>query len=82
MIDRDGPIHAWFGASWGAPINQIQPHIATPVDEACLLCNEPILPEDQGYVMPFDDDSEGWKLIAVHKRQHRSLGISPDGQEV
>lgn len=70
------PYHGWFGESWGAPINSIQPRFETPVDENCFFCREPILATDQGYVMPFDDETEGLKRVAVHKRcQHRALGL-------
>jgi hypothetical protein len=72
----DEPTHAWFGASWGAPINEIQPHTETPVDETCLFCNEPIRPDEQGYMMPFHDQAEGFTRVFVHKRcQHRALGV-------
>lgn len=67
----------WFGKSWGAPINEIQPHVETPVDEDCIFCHEPIVEDDQGYVMPYNDDSEGTKRVAAHKRcQHRALGVA------
>jgi hypothetical protein len=75
-MQRNEPTHAWFGASWGAPINEIQPHVETPVAEDCFFCHEPIAPNDQGYMMPFHDDGEGFKRVFAHKRcQHRSLGI-------
>lgn len=65
----------WFGESWGAPINLIQPHLATPEDEDCIFCHEPILASDQGYIMPFSD-VDGLKRVAAHKRcQHRALGL-------
>jgi len=32
----------WFGASWGAPLNEECPRQATPAGELCLRCEEPI----------------------------------------
>lgn len=75
-MGNDESTNFWFGASWGAPVNELTPHVDTPVDEDCLWCREPIKPDDQGYMMPFHDESEGFKWVYVHKRcQHRNLGI-------
>jgi hypothetical protein len=38
----------WFGKSWGAPCCEEDEHVATPVNEACTRCKEPIRPGDQG----------------------------------
>jgi hypothetical protein len=77
VVAKAEPYHGWFGTSWGAPINEVQPHVSTPVGEDCLFCHEPIREGDQGYVMPFNDESEGLMRVASHKRcQHRALGIS------
>lgn len=41
----------WFGASWGAPINEICEHQQTPVGEVCTWCLDPIEPWAAGVVM-------------------------------
>lgn len=65
----------WFGESWGAPINRVQQHLPTPENEDCAFCGEPIRPNDQGYIMPFED-VDGLKRLAAHRRCHHiALGL-------
>jgi len=53
----------WFGASWGAPVCEPHRHKPTPVGQACVQCNLPILEQDSGMLLPYDDESA---LIAYH----------------
>jgi hypothetical protein len=45
----------WFGESWDAPVCEIVDHVATPVGEKCLHCDEPIAEGDYGVVIPLVD---------------------------
>jgi hypothetical protein len=49
----EGFTNAWFGRSWGAPINNDLPQVPTPVGVSCLHCEEPIEGGDSGHVMPY-----------------------------
>lgn len=70
------PLHGWFGESWGAPINGINPQVPTPVDATCLFCHEPIAAHHQGYQMPYSHSDGRCYKVAAHKRcQHLSLGL-------
>lgn len=42
----------WFGASWGAPVNEDTEWAPTPIGEPCMNCDEPIDAEDQGVLIP------------------------------
>jgi hypothetical protein len=45
-------MNPWFGPDpWGA-VCVGAPHVATPVGAVCLWCDEPILPGDQGQLLP------------------------------
>jgi hypothetical protein len=45
-------MNVWFGTDWGAPVCQTTPHVAVPIGEPCVWCQEPIAPEDSGMGMP------------------------------
>lgn len=42
----------WFGASWGAPVNEAGTRVAAPVGEQCPPCDRPIQPDDRGVGVP------------------------------
>jgi hypothetical protein len=42
----------WFGYKPFAPICADTPRVATPVGQICAWCNEPILPDEDGFVLP------------------------------
>jgi hypothetical protein len=42
----------WFGRPGGAPYEEGSPHVATPVDELCAWCTEPIAADDDGLLIP------------------------------
>lgn len=48
----------WFGKPYGAPYEADTPHVATPVGEPCLWCNEAIEARDSGLVVHCYPDGE------------------------
>ena len=38
----------WFGRAWDWPSLRRTEHVATPVDQLCAHCGNPLLPDDQG----------------------------------
>lgn len=56
----------WFGKSWGAPCCAEDEHVATPVWERCSRCREPIMPDDQGMVMPLVAEFGSVERISTH----------------
>jgi hypothetical protein len=46
-----GPMMAWFGESWGAPVNADCPRVRPPVGRPCLFCADPIASGDAGVVV-------------------------------
>lgn len=57
----------WFGSSWGAPICEPEEHVETPTGAACLYCEWPITPEDNGVVMPLGHADHSVTLEAAHR---------------
>lgn len=47
----------WFGKTWGAPCCDEDEHVTTPAWTRCERCKEPIMPEDQGVMMPHVSES-------------------------
>jgi hypothetical protein len=43
----------WFGKSWGAPVCDPDTHVAVPVGESCVHCDEQINMRDAGVILPY-----------------------------
>lgn len=43
----------WFGASWGAPVNEFSEQTEVPVGASCQGCSSPVNEGDQGYLIPY-----------------------------
>lgn len=42
------PTTRWFGESWGAPVCDDTPHVATPVGSSCICCGALVRDGDRG----------------------------------
>lgn len=42
----------WFGKSWDAPCCGYMGHVATPVGQLCVQCDQPIAATDCGFMIP------------------------------
>lgn len=56
----------WFGKSWGAPICEPEMHVETPLFQRCYRCQESILKDDQGVVMPYQPMEGPPTWLAAH----------------
>jgi hypothetical protein len=57
---------AWFGKHWGAPVCDEVPHVGTPVGEPCLWCGEPIVGDDNGFLVAYAD-RQGYSQRPMHE---------------
>lgn len=82
---RDEYPGGWFGASWGAPVNEDTRQLPAPVGEPCTRCGLVIKNGDQGVLIPggfvprpgegkrtlrlFPYDLTCWRAIALDSRE-------------
>jgi len=57
----------WFGATWGAPVNDPRAHIPTPIGEKCTRCGEIFNDRDNGISIPYSDLESFATRIAYHR---------------
>ena len=76
MHDDIGTLR-WFGASWGAPVNDPRAEIPTPTGEKCIYCHLRIGPHDNGISIPYMDDGFATTRAAYHRECFlASIGFS------
>ena len=56
----------WFGRAYGAPYEADTPHVATPVGEPCLWCEEPMCEGDNGVIVGYIDTSKTPRQVPYH----------------
>lgn len=79
----------WFGTDWGAPVCKscVQAPMTELANLACVKCNEPIVPTDNGLLIPFIEPDEAEEIdplvgsvteLAFHHACFmRELGLVP-----
>jgi hypothetical protein len=71
---------AWFGSSWGAPVNE-GPRVPVPVGMSCSWCAEAIETGDSGVVMPHVEEPKPGVFVTrirpLHCNCHLRSVIGP-----
>jgi hypothetical protein len=67
-------VTAWFGSSWGAPVNA-GPHVGTPVGALCSWCVEAIEDGDSGVLMPHIDLDPDGRPVGTVRPLHRNCHL-------
>jgi hypothetical protein len=57
----------WFGEPWGAEINTVAIHDATPIGQPCYVCGDLIVSGDQGVSMMIGDGSGNGSRQPMHR---------------
>jgi len=66
----------WFGTQWPSPkypapiCEDPSARVDVPVGEHCALCDEPVLADDSGVVMPHGDLGPDGRFVASFRPQH------------
>jgi len=65
----------WFGDSWGAPCNDPDLRVDTPIDLPCVRCRAPIVGGDRGFLLPHVESRlEGFDFVPV--QFHTPYGLT------
>lgn len=57
----------WFGQSWGSPLNQMNPEVATPIGRPCHHCGKAFVDGDTGMITGKPGADAAWHLACFNQ---------------